>query len=428
MAVSVGLVEQLIERIAPRSWAEEWDNPGLLVGSSAQKVNKILLTLDATMEVVDEAVLEHADLIVAHHPLVFKPLKNLRLDNQGALLPLTLFRQGISFYAAHTNLDQSVLSSSLTFARLLGLEHIEYLEVTSSEKLFKIVTFVPEEKLEEVRQALAAEGVGSGITAGEHSKYYSDCFYQTRGEGMFKALSGAEPSIGKIGELTRVSEIKLESIVEERALSRAVKALHRVHPYEEPAYDLIPLKNTGQRRGYGAIGYLSKPKTMEELYEQFMACLAANSVRNTKLINRDSTSIYTPNDNLKINCSSESNMNSGASDVSKIFPYGYDLSSLRIAGDLKKKIKKIAITNGSGGSFVRNAIFKGADLYITGDLDYHGVLDSLEADMAVWEMGHFLSEIPMIQSLYEYLNGDKAMKEVQIAVSARNNTPWKNSG
>ncbi|MGI6451691.1 MAG: YqfO family protein [Desulfitobacteriia bacterium] len=401
MAVSVGQVEQLIEKVAPRSWAEDWDNSGLLVGSSAQRVNKILLSLDVTMEVIDEAVQEKADLIVAHHPLMFKPLKNLRMDNQGAILPLALYRNGISFYAAHTNLDQSGLSSSLTFGRLLGLQKTEYLEVTASEKLYKIVTFVPEENVEAVRLALAAEGVGSGITDGEHSDNYAECFYQTKGQGMFRALNGAEPTIGNIGELTRITEIKLESIVEEKALSRAVKALHKAHPYEEPAYDLIPLRNTGKPRGYGIVGYLPAPMSLEELLQKFFGILESNSP-----------------------CTCGGGCGEDCLNGSKIFPEIYDLSTIRTAGDFNKIIKKIAIANGSGGSFVQKAVFKGADLFITGDLDYHTVLDALQAGTAVCEMGHFLSEIPMIQSLYAYLRKDKTMDDVQMVISSSNKVPW----
>jgi len=392
MAVSVGQVEQLIEKMAPRSWAEEWDNPGLLVGSSAQKVEKILLALDGTLEVVDEAIKEKASLIIAHHPLMFKPLKNLRMDNANAILPLNLFRNGISFYAAHTNLDKSVLSSSKTFANILGLEQLEYLDSTS-EKLIKIVTFVPEKDVDTVRRALADEGVGAGITDGKHSENYLECFYQIKGEGMFKALKGAEPVIGDINELTRVTEIRLESIVEERALARAVRALHRAHPYEEPAYDLIPLINSGKSRGYGMIGYLPQPIALGELWELFLEKLSVDTITG-----------------------------------SKVFPLVYDFSSIRLAGDINRKVKKIAISNGSGNSFVQKAVSKGADLFITGDIDYHGVLDSLEASMAVGELGHFLSEIPMMQSLYEYLRGEKTMNDVEIVISAANQVPWISRG
>lgn len=398
MSVSVGQIEQYIERIAPRSWAEEWDNSGLLVGSSAQQVYKILLSLDITMEVIEEAVKEKADIIVCHHPLMFKPLKNLRADNPAALMPLALFRNGISCYVAHTNLDQSLLSSSRTFAKLLGLDKAEFLQVTSSEKLIKIVTFVPDQEVEEVRQALAAEGVGSGITDGEHSDNYADCFYQTKGEGMFRPLSGSEPVLGEIGELNRVAETKLESIFEEKYLSKVVKALHRAHPYEEPAYDLIPLLNSGKKRGYGMIGYLPEPMTLGDLTEKFLGLLKANS------------------------------SNSYSADQTNIFPYDIDLSSVRIAGDLKRKVKKIAIANGSGGSFVQKALFKGADLYITGDVDYHGVLDALEGGMAVLELGHFISEYPMIQSLHDYLRKDKTFQEVELVLSSTNKIPWRRRG
>jgi dinuclear metal center YbgI/SA1388 family protein len=396
MSVSVGQVEQSIEKIAPLTWAEEWDNPGLLVGSSAQQVFKILLSLDPTLEVVDEAIKEKADLIVSHHPLLFKPIKNLRMDNQAARIPLALFRNGISLYAAHTNLDQSVFSSALTFGRLLQLEKTEFLQFTSAEKLVKIVTFVPEEQAEEVRKALAAAGVGAGITDGEHSENYSDCFYQTKGEGMFKPLAGSAPVIGQVGELTRVAEIRLESIVEERAVNRAVKALHRAHPYEEPAYDLIPLNNTGKKRGYGVIGYLPEPMALSDFWEQFLKLLAINLLP--------------------------------ASPDIRIFPRQYDFSSVRLAGDPGHKVRKIAILNGSGNSFVPKALSKGADLYITGDIDYHGVLDALAGGMAVAELGHFLSEIPMIQSLYAYLRKDKTFQDVELVMSTANKVPWENRG
>lgn len=386
MAVSVGQIEQLIEKIAPRYWAEEWDNPGLLVGSSAQRVNRVLLSLEATKDVVEEAILKKVDLIVAHHPLIFKPLKNLRTDQGPALLPLTLFQNGIAFYAAHTNLDQSELSSSFTLARILGLEKTQFLEVTAFEKLYKIVVFVPEEQVEEVRKALAAEGVGAGLTSGENSENYIECFFQSPGEGMFRPLEGANPTLGKVGELTKVGEIKLEGLVDEKSLGRVIKTLHKVHPYEEPAYDLIPLKNPGKSRGYGAIGYLSESMPLGELWEKFLSDL----------------------NNSEKGC----------------FPVQYNLSSVRLAGDRDKKVKKIAIANGSGSSLVSKAIYAGVDLYITGEIKYHELLDSLDAGLAVGELGHFFSEIPMLKSLFEYLRGDKTMAGVEFLFSESGKNPW----
>lgn len=383
MGVAIGLIEQIIERIAPKSWAEDWDNVGLLVGSSAQRVDKILLALDGTAGVVQEAINEKAGLIIAHHPIMFKPLKNLNSDNLSAKIPLSLFGNGVAYYAAHTNLDQSVLSSSKALADLIGLQKTEFLSVTAAEKLYKIVTFVPEDAVAKVRSTLVAEGVGASITNGEHSDSYSDCFYHTEGIGMFRALEGAQPAVGEVGELNIVKEIRLESIVQERDLARAVKALHKAHPYEEPAYDLIPLKNTGKPRGYGVIGSLPEEISLGLLWEGFVEKLPM------------------------------------------ILPKRYELSSsIRLAGDMNKKIRKIAITNGSGASFASKAIFKGADLYITGDIDHHGVLDLLEEGIAVGVLGHFLSEIPMMKSLYECLRAEKALKEVDIIISNDNRTIW----
>ncbi|MFA6808941.1 MAG: Nif3-like dinuclear metal center hexameric protein, partial [Eubacteriales bacterium] len=309
-----------------------------------------------------------------------------------------------SYYAAHTNLDQSILSSSLTFARILGLKKTELLASIGEEKLVKIVVFVPEDSAETVRKALAEVGVGAGSTDGEHSANYKECFYQGRGEGTFRPLEGADPTIGKIGELTRVPEVRLESIVEEKALSRAVRALHKAHPYEEPAYDLIPLKNSGKKRGYGVVGYLQEPVTLGELWENFLDHLKRNS-----FCKADGT--------CPQGCCLE-NQNE------KIFPFEYDLSSVRLAGDLNRKIRKVAISNGSGGSFVSKAIFKGADLYITGDIDHHGVLDSMEAGMAVGALGHFLSEMPMMESVYQYLKANRTMEAVDIVISSDNAVPW----
>jgi putative NIF3 family GTP cyclohydrolase 1 type 2 len=185
-----------------------------------------------------------------------------------------------------------------------------------------------------------------------------------------------------------VNEVRLESIVEEKALGRAVKALHKAHPYEEVAYDLIPLMNRGKKRGYGMVGYLPEPMQLSELWQKFLGGLKANSPVTE----------------------------------------AYDFSPIRVAGNSNRKIKKIAIANGSSTSFVQKALFQGADLFIAGDVDYHGVLDSLESGMAVAELGHFLSEIPMIQSLYDSMRNEKIFEDVEMMISTANQNPWKIGG
>lgn len=385
MSVSIGLIAQTIEKVAPKFWAEDWDNVGLLVGDASKPVERVLLTLDGTMEVVQEAKERRAQLILAHHPILFRPLKNLRSDNLAAQIPIELIQSGISYYAAHTNLDQSSFSSSWTLGNVLGLQKMEYLALGDSEKLLKLVVFVPRTHVENVRQALVKVGVGEGITDGAHSANYAESFFAGDGMGMFRPLEGSEPTLGEIGELTRVEETRLESLIPERLLNRAVKALKNAHPYEEPAYDLIPLRNNGQPRGFGVIGNLVHPESLEELRQRVFEGL--------KQITPETISFN-------------------------------EFFGSRFTGDPKREIRKIAIVNGSGGSFVSKAIFKGADLLITGDISHHEALDALEAGLSVLDIGHFWSEVPMILSLHSYLQANKALKNVEFIVSHRLKSPW----
>ncbi|WP_088228645.1 Nif3-like dinuclear metal center hexameric protein [Desulfosporosinus sp. FKB] len=275
MAVSIGLVAQHIEKLAPKYWAEEWDNVGLLVGSGSTPVERILIALDGTLEVIEEAKDFGAQLIVAHHPIMFRPLKNLRSDNPAAKIPLTLFNYQIGYYAAHTNLDQSRLSSSITLGEILGLKELKLLE--------------------------------------------------------------------------------------------------------EQSYN-----STEELRGYGVIGYLERPEPLEAVWQNFLErLLQSNS-----------------------------------------YAHPYNLTGVRLAGSLKKDIRKVAIVNGSGGRFVPKALFKGADLLITGDVDHHAVLDALEGGMAVGDLGHFLSEAPMLQALYYYLTSERSLQGIEFKVSSKNASPW----
>jgi len=381
MAASVGLIAQIIEEKAPRTWAENWDNCGLLVGSFAQPVHKALLTLDVTPDVVEEAAEQGVQLIVAHHPLLFKPLKNLRSDNRSALLPLTLFQRGISYYAAHTNLDQSELSSGWTLARAIGLVHPEIL-APAAEKIYKLVIFVPRDDAEGLRQVLAKAGAGKGFASGEHGDCYEECFFQVDGQGMFRPTAGAEPALGEIGKLNRVPEVRLECIVMEKYLSRTLKAMLQAHPYEEPAYDLIALENKGRRHGYGVIGEVAVRGTLSDFWQNFCRELPG------------------------------------------LFHQNYDLSAVRLTGDKNRTVRKVAIANGSAGALLAPALAQGADVFVTGDLGYHDILEALEAGMAVIELGHFLSEIPMIQNLKAYLEGRQELAGLEWVLSQKNRGVW----
>jgi dinuclear metal center YbgI/SA1388 family protein len=280
MAATIGLVAQVIERIAPKAWAEDWDNVGLLVGSGSAPVSRILITLDGTLEVVEEAKALGVQLILAHHPLMFRPLKNLRSDNPAAQVPLRLLQEQIGYYAAHTNLDQSMLSSSRVLGDVLGMKDMKILE--------------------------------------------------------------------------------------------------------EPALGLPNSQSNNEAQGYGVYGSLLKPEKLGVLWGDFLNRLSSAGVYN----------------------------------------HPYELSGVRLAGALDKVVRKVAIVNGSGGRFVSKALFRGADLLITGDVDHHAVLDALEGGMAVGDLGHFLTEAPMLKALYDYLRADKALQGLEILVSSVNRSPW----
>ena len=280
MAVTIGLVAQIMEKIAPKSWAEDWDNVGLLVGSGSAPVKRILIALDGTLEVVEEAKAFGAQLIVAHHPIIFRPLKNLRADNTAAQIPLRLLQHQIGYYASHTNLDQSIFSSSRVLGEVLELEEMKILE--------------------------------------------------------------------------------------------------------GPADDLMSNQQRSEDRGYGVSGYLTHPEKLGLLWKRLLDRLSRPGV----------------------------------------FAQPYELSGVRLAGALEKEVRKIAIVNGSGSRFVPKALFKGADLFISGDLDHHAVLDALEGGMAVGDLGHFLSEAPMLQAMYQYLSAEKSLQEIEIRVSLTNRSPW----
>ena len=382
MPVSVGLITQTIERIAPKFWAEDWDNVGLLVGDSSTPVERVLLTLDGTHEVLEEAKECNAQLIIAHHPILFRPLKNLRSDNQAAKLPIRLIQSGVAYYAVHTNLDQSNYSSSWTLGNILKLEKMDFSSLTEPEKMIKLVTYVPRTYAEVVRQALVKVGVGEGITDGPNGANYSECFFAAEGTGMFRPLKGAKPVIGELGTLTRVEETRLESLIPEQLINRTVKALKNAHPYEEPAFDLIPLRNGGRPRGYGVVGYLPQPEKLDLLRMKISEALT------------------------------------------KLAPSIKQVPGIRMTGASDQLIRKVAIVNGSGGSFIQKAVFKGVDLLITGDVDHHGALDALEAGMSVMDIGHFWSEVPMVKMLADYLNSEKELSDVDFLISHRMKSPW----
>ena len=347
MLAKVAHLTQWIEDRAPQRLAEDWDNPGLMWGHPQNDVRHVLLAVDGTDAVLEEAVGKGAGLVVLHHPSLWKDVKQLRTDQAlGRRVELCL-RHGVAVYAAHTNYDAAADGVSDSLARRLGLHDVQVLDVTARDRLQKLVIFVPRGHEDDVRQALAAAGAG---WIGK----YSHCSFQVDGTGTFLPREGADPFIGTVGKLERVDEVRLETVVTASISRRVVAAMLRAHPYEEVAYDLIPLDNEAPAFGAGRVGSLVDVLPLEEL-----ARLVKEACR---------------------------------------------VPALRLVGDPHRPVKRVAVCGGDGGDLLHAASRAGADVLITGDLGHHQALEALDLGLTVVDAGHFGTEWPGMADLSEWLN------------------------
>jgi dinuclear metal center YbgI/SA1388 family protein len=343
---TVGQIAAYIEELAPPAWAEEWDNVGLQVGEPSAPANRILVALELTNAVLDEAVQARADLVVVHHPPIFRPLKALRFDTPVGSRLARLVREGIALYAAHTNLDQAKGMTNDTLAAAAGLTEHAVIERAGEERYLKLVVFVPKGHEDPVLDALAREGAG-------HIGNYSHCTFQAPGTGTFLPLAGSNPFLGRQGELERAEEIRLETIIPESKARAAVRAMIAAHPYEEVAYDLYPLANPGRERGHGRIGRLAQPVALSAMVERLKRALG--------------------------------------------------LSAVRLVGDPRRPVQTVAVGAGSGSNLINLAARRGADVLITGDVGYHSAQDALDLGLAVIDVGHYYSEAGVVRPLAAYL-------------------------
>ncbi|GEN86354.1 Nif3-like dinuclear metal center hexameric protein [Oceanobacillus sp. FSL W8-0428] len=327
---------QIMDGWAPRSLAYHWDNIGLQVGRFHDSTSHILVTLDVTEEVVDEAIEKQANLIIAHHPLLFQPLKQINVDHPKGRVVQKLLKNDITVFAAHTNLDVAEGGVNDLLGEAVGLKNREPLEILDQEALFKIIVFVPDSHVQELRSALNEGGAGQ-------IGNYSHCTFQSPGQGTFQPLEGSTPYIGEKNELAYVDEKKLETVVPKRNLSKVIDAIISAHPYEEPAYDIYPLENKGQSVGIGRFGSLDESVSMKEF-------------------------IHTVKKNL-------------------------DMPQVRVSGNIEKNVKRVAVLGGSGEKYVSHALRKKADVYITGDMTFHAAQDAEQMGLTVIDAGHYIEKI-----------------------------------
>jgi dinuclear metal center YbgI/SA1388 family protein len=358
MACRVDEVAALMEEIAPLGLAAEGDNVGLLLGDPAQRVERVLLTIDVTGEVVEEAGRRGAGMIVAHHPLIFRPLHNLVVGDPVSNLVMEMIRRGISLYAAHTNLDASEQGVNAALADALGLVKTRPLEPARFPH-FKLVTFLPVDSVDRLREAVFKAGAG---VIGK----YSRCSFYAEGVGTFLAGEGTEPSVGRRGEEERVRECRLEFLVEGRRIPAVLSALREAHPYEEPAVDLYPLDNPGRLghlAGIGRMGELEEPLTLEGLAKRCREALGCEEVR--------------------------------------------------VFGDPGRTVRRVAVCGGRGGFLVPMAA-RVAEVLVTGDVDHHQALDAKSRGLALVDAGHYHTERPVIARLGNVL--DRAARERGLEV------------
>jgi dinuclear metal center YbgI/SA1388 family protein len=342
MPVTLREFTEWIEEQIPLHYQEPYDNSGLQVGDPEMTVDSVLLTLDVNEEVMAEAVSGGHNLIVSHHPLVFTPLKRLGYGSSTERCVAEALRKGIAVYSAHTSFDSVSWGVSHVMAEKIGLEDIRVL-VPVTGKLLKIVTFVPVAEASKVRKALFAAGAG-------HIGNYDSCSFSVSGEGTFRAGEGTTPFAGTVGENHTESEVRIETVVPEHLLKNTVSALLEAHPYEEAAYDIIPLGNEYCGAGAGAVGTLPTP------------------LSGMSLLMRLKELFGTP--------------------------------VIRYSGDTDNMIKTVALCGGSGASLISRAARAGAEAFITGDIKYHAFTEAPKK-MLVADIGHYESENISLQLLHD---------------------------
>ena len=337
-------ITDAIEQFAPLVLQSDFDNAGLITGDPGMEITGAVLCLDVTEEILDEAIAKKANLVISHHPIVFRGLKSITGKNHVERIVIKAILHNIALYAAHTNLDSVSRGMSYIMAEKLGLQHIEVLE-PHPDSLVQIGVHTPESHVETVRRAMADAGAGE---IGD----YDSCTFNVKGEGTFRAKTGATPYVGTIGELHREPEVRTTAVAPKHRAQAIVAAVKKVHPYEEPAYDITPLNLPDREWGFGSVGDLPEPVD------------AMDFLRTVK-------------EKFKVGC------------VRHSLPH-------------KEKIQRIAMCSGSGDNMLPQAIRSGADVYLSGDIKYNSFFDA-ENRILLADIGHFESEIGVISLLYEIL-------------------------
>jgi dinuclear metal center YbgI/SA1388 family protein len=343
--MKVADVIAMMDAWAPPSLAYSWDKAGLATGDPRARVTGVLASLTVTRETLQAARRARANLIVAHHPLIWEPLTTLRRDDPRAALCLDLAAAGLACYSAHTSLDVVPEGVNHVLAKRLGLNHVAPLFRVAQAGQLKLVTFVPETHLAAVRDAVCAAGAGG-------MGKYSHCTFSAPGTGTFLPGAEAKPFLGKKHKLSEEPERRFETILPQHRLGPVLEALRAAHPYEEIAYDLVKLENDDPAISLGVRGTLAKPETLATFAEHVRKRLG--------------------------------------------------IAHVRFVGDAKRKVQTVAVMGGSGGSSAEE-VPDDVDVFVTGDLKYHEALDAAERGLAVIDAGHHGTEKWIVPAIANYL-------------------------
>ena len=360
--MNISKVIQALNELAPESYAEPFDNVGLLVGRQSDTVSKIMIALDATEAVIDQAIEKKCDLIVTFHPIVFKGIKKFNGSTYVERIVIKAIRHRIGIYAIHTNLDNARCGVNYKICQKIGLNNTEIL-LPKKESLRQLTTYVPISKGESIRKALFKSGAGN-------IGNYDNCSFNTSGLATFRGNSMSNPFVGKQGVLYQEKEDCIKVIFESHLEPQIIAELKASHPYEEVAYEIIRLENKNQTIGMGRIGVLPNEMTEVEFLEHLKKSMRTQVIRHS--------------------------------------PF------------LGKKINKVAVVGGSGSFALAEAKRKKADAFVSADFKYHQFFEA-ESQILIADIGHYESEQFTIELLGEFLR--KKFTNFAIALTQVNTNP-----
>lgn len=364
---TVGAITEFLEKFAPTNLAADWDNVGLLLGDRATRVRRLMTCLTVTPETATEAIVNKAQMIVTHHPVLFRGVKKLTTGNAEGRMLLALIRAGIAVYSPHTAFDNTIGGINDALAARLGLIDVTPLRKREGGRQCKIVVFVPEKDREAVANAMFSAGAGQ---IGE----YRECSFRLPGTGTFFGSDAANPTVGQKGRREEVSEWRLEVVCPERIVEPVLTAMRRAHSYEEPAHDVYPLRPGTARGGEGRIGQLPRPTPLRVLAKALKTSLKATAVQ--------------------------------------------------VVGSLEREVQRVAIVCGAGGEMFSEASRARVDVFLTGEMRFHDYLSAQSQEIALLLPGHYATERFGIEELADRLQQQWNDVEVWPSRSEADPVSW----